>query len=228
MPAAAAAHAGRPAISYDHREFGRHVQAPGAGCRGLRHLYAVSGRHRRQLERRRRTHQRLCGRRDRRPEFLLLLYPGRPGLGPAASRTGAGPRPGQVRRRGLARAQGRHPVLGQRGDRRDPRRRRRTARLRQDHARRDRAPHAGTAAAARQGNDRALQRRAGLAVELPGRGDFADPFLRAGDGRGVAPDRAGQPPGAGHVRRRPRRHARPDHAGMPAGTGLRLLRAALQ
>lgn len=123
---------------------------------------------------------------------------------------------------------GRHPVLGQRGDRRDPRRRRRTARLRQDHARRDRAPHAGTAAAARQGNDRALQRRAGLAVELPGRGDFADPFLRAGDGRGVAPDRAGQPPGAGHVRRRPRRHARPDHAGMPAGTGLRLLRAALQ
>ena len=57
MPAAAAAHAGRPAISYDHREFGRHVQAPGAGCRGLRHLYAVSGRHRRQLERRRRTHQ---------------------------------------------------------------------------------------------------------------------------------------------------------------------------
>ena len=48
---------------------------------------------------------RLCGRRDRRPEFLLLLYPGRPGLGPAASRTGAGPRPGQVRRRGLARAQ---------------------------------------------------------------------------------------------------------------------------
>ena len=92
------------------------------------------------------------------------------------------------------RVRGRHPVLGQRGDRRDPRRRRRTARLRQDHARRDRAPHAGTAAAARQGNDRALQRRAGLAVELPGRGDFADPFLRAGDGRGVAPDRAGQPP----------------------------------
>ena len=226
MPAAAAAHAGRPAISYDHREFGRHVQAPGAGCRGLRHLYAVSGRHRRQLERRRRTHQMRPTRSSARISPASIPRK----TGPRACRKPdwRGPATGQVRRRGLARAQGRHPVLGQRGDRRDPRRRRRTARLRQDHARRDRAPHAGTAAAARQGNDRALQRRAGLAVELPGRGDFADPFLRAGDGRGVAPDRAGQPPGAGHVRRRPRRHARPDHAGMPAGTGLRLLRAALQ
>ena len=46
---------------------------------------------------------------------------------------------GPVRGRGLARAQGRHALLGQRRHRSDPRRRRQADRLRQDHARPDRA-----------------------------------------------------------------------------------------
>ena len=118
-------------------------------------IYMLSGRHRRQLERRRRTHQGYAADEIVGQNFSCFYTP--------EDRASGLPQAGlaRARDRGKFAAEGwrvrkrRHPVLGQRGDRRDPRRRRRTARLRQDHARRDRAPHAGTAAAARQGNDRA-------------------------------------------------------------------------
>ena len=83
--------------------------------------------------------QGLRGGGDRRPALLPLLHRGGPRRRGAAAGAGAGQDHGPVRGRGLARAQGRHPLLGQRGDRRHPRRGRRPGRLRQGDPRHHRA-----------------------------------------------------------------------------------------
>ena len=77
--------------------------------------------------------------RDHRPA-LLRFYPprtSRPASPGTSSRRAR--RDGPLRGRGLARAQGRHALLGERGHHRAARRRRAPARLRQGHARPDRA-----------------------------------------------------------------------------------------
>ena len=66
-----------------------------------------------------------------------------------------------LRGRGLAAAQGRHAVLGERGDHRAAQPRRRAGRVRQGDARSDRAPPAGTGAAAAR---EAPRRRSGCAT----------------------------------------------------------------
>ena len=77
--------------------------------------------HRQQLEHRGGAHQGLYQRGDRRPALQPLLHRG----GPQGRRSRAGrwacPRQRQVRGRGLARPQGRHALLGERGHQRDPR-----------------------------------------------------------------------------------------------------------
>ena len=88
--------------------------------------------------------QRLKGyrpRRDHRPALLALLHRGRPACRHAGAQRWRSRRAKGATRGGLARAQGRQPLLGQRRHRSDPRRRRRS-RLRQDHPRPDRAPRA--------------------------------------------------------------------------------------
>ena len=121
------------------------------GVRRLRHLHARSQRHRHQLERRRRAHQGLSRDGDRRPAFLALLHRGRPRGRHAGARPRDGRARGQVRGRGLARAQGRLALLGQRRHQSDPRRGRQPARLRQDHARHHRAARGGAGAGAGAG-----------------------------------------------------------------------------
>ncbi len=102
-----------------HRERGAR-QAPGRGHHGLRHLHARPARHRHRLARRRRADLRLPQRGGRRPACLAALYRRRSGCEPAAGGPpcGRGRRPVDVR--GLARAQGRRPVLGLRPDPADP------------------------------------------------------------------------------------------------------------
>ena len=93
---------------------GRPASAAGPRHCRLRHLHARPAGPRRHLERRGRAHQGLQGRGDHRPALLPLLPAGghRPGL--ARPRT-QGRRSGRpVRGRGLAVAEGRLPVLGQR------------------------------------------------------------------------------------------------------------------
>ena len=85
------------------------------------------------------AHQGLFARRDHRRAFQPLLHAG--GLRrrrAQARRSRQRARRGRYEAEGWRHAQGRHALLGQRGDRRDPRRQRRAARLRQDHARHDR------------------------------------------------------------------------------------------
>ena len=78
-------------------------------------------------------------RRDHRAAFLALLHRGGSRRRRARARAAHRAPRGQVRGRGLARAQGRHALLGERGGRRDPRPERRADRLRQDHPRHDRS-----------------------------------------------------------------------------------------
>ena len=82
---------------------------------GLRDLHARPDGQRRDLERGRRAHQGLRGRRDHRPALLAVL-PARRTSAPGKCETrarGRGAR-GPLRGRGLARPQGRHAVLGER------------------------------------------------------------------------------------------------------------------
>ena len=82
---------------------------------GLRHLHARPRRPHRQLERRRRTHQGLP--RGARSSASTSPCSTRRRTSPPANPTrelGTGGRRGPARGRGLARAQGRHPLLGQR------------------------------------------------------------------------------------------------------------------
>ena len=111
---------------------------------------------RQQLESRRRSASRATRRRDHRPAFLAASTPRRTARPAMPARAPATPpRARAVREGRLARPQGRHPVLGQRRHRRDPRRRRRADRLRQDHARHHRA--ARSAAALEQAREALFQ-----------------------------------------------------------------------
>ena len=117
-----------------------------------------------------------------------------------------------ARGRGLARAQGRHPVLGQRGGHRGVRRRRRPARLRQGHARHERAPAAGGAGALQPAHER-IPGHAGARAAQSAR---ADPQRRDHHAAGDAVQ-----PGAAQLPRRdrPPAHARDAAGGRPAGRG---------
>ena len=100
------------------------------------------------LELGRRAHPRLPRGRGARPERRPDLHRGGPRRRRAGARDPDRARDRPRRRRPLPPAQGRQPVLGQRRDDVDARRRRRGDRLRQDPARPDRgAPHAGGARA---------------------------------------------------------------------------------
>ncbi len=104
---------------------------------GLRHLHVGPGRAHHQLERRGGARQGLPGQRGDGATFLPFLLTRGRGLGKARK---ASPRRGGGRaRRGrrLARAQGRHPLLGGRGDQPHHRRRRKPDRIHQGHARSD-------------------------------------------------------------------------------------------
>ena len=80
-------------------------------------------------------------RRDPRPPFLgVLRRTRRSAPGKCETRAGGGGARRPVRGRGLARPQGRHEVLGERGHHRAARPERRAGRLRQGDARSDRAP----------------------------------------------------------------------------------------
>ncbi len=79
-------------------------------------------RQRRELEPRRAAHQGLPRRGDRRAALLAVLHAEDRAAGRAASGRSTTARDGQVRSRRLARAQGRQPVLGERGHRSDLRR----------------------------------------------------------------------------------------------------------
>ena len=170
----------------------RAVPPAGRGRDRLRDLHARPQRHRQQLERRRPAHQGLRAGRNRRPALLDLLHR----RGPQPRRAGAQPRHRRARRplrgRGVAAAQGRHPLLGQRRDRRHPRAVGPAGRFRQDHARHHRAPrgaararpHArGADALAEDRGDRQADRRRGARLQ-----QSAD--RRAGQPRSVAPLRA--------------------------------------
>ena len=106
---------------------GTAIDLPAARCQGvrrLRHLHARPDRARRELERRRRAHQGLHRRGDHRPALLASFYPPEDiAAGKPAWELRAGHRRGPTRGRGLARAQGRHPLLGQRRHHRALRRR---------------------------------------------------------------------------------------------------------
>ena len=83
----------------------------------LRDLHARPRRPRRDLERGRRAHQGLPRGRDHRPALLELFYPTRTRAPAAPGRRAADRRArGPLRGGGLARAQGRHALLGQRRD----------------------------------------------------------------------------------------------------------------
>ena len=113
---------------------------PRGGGGGLRHLPHRPERPDRQLEPRRAEAQGLRGRGGDRPALLPLLHRGGPPPRQARGGPGDRPPPRPLRGRGLARAQGRHPLLGARGARRRARPGRHRDRLRQDHPRHDRAP----------------------------------------------------------------------------------------
>ena len=107
------------------------------------------------LERRRAADQGLRAGRDHRPATSRVFYTPRGprrAASPARARRRA-PHDGRVRGRGLARAQGRHALLGERRHHRAARRRRRARRLREGHARPDRA-QARPRSALRQSEER--------------------------------------------------------------------------
>ena len=106
---------------------GAAVQGAGQRRRRLRDLHA---RHRglhRQLERRRRAHQGLLAQRGDRQALLDVLHAGGSREGRAAACADDRGDARQVRSRGLARAQGRQSLLGERRDRRDLQRERRAS-----------------------------------------------------------------------------------------------------
>ena len=86
--------------------------------------------------------------RDPRPPFLGVLRRRGGPLRQVRARAGGGRARGPVRGRGLARPQGRHEVLGERGHHRAAHRERRAGRLRQGDPRSDRAPPPGRGAPA--------------------------------------------------------------------------------
>ena len=128
----------------------------------------------RDLERRRRAHQGLRGRRGHRPALLDVLHARGAGHRLARRRAAARRRGRPLRGRGLARAQGRHALLGQRRHHAAARRRRRAARLLEGHARPDRAARARRAPAARA--------RRSLRLLVDGVQDYAI-FMLDPDGR---------------------------------------------
>ena len=96
------------------REAEGRFRHPGRGRRRLRHLHAGPAGHHDQLEHRRRAHQGLSPQRDRRPAFSRFYTDEDRAAGlPAEGARDRGAR-GQVRGGGLARAQGRHALLGER------------------------------------------------------------------------------------------------------------------
>ena len=107
--------------------------------RRLRHLHARFRRLRDKLECRSGADQGLSRRRDHRSALLALLHRRGPGQGPAGDHPGHGEDHGTVRDRGLARAQGRQPLLEQRHRPAGAGRAGPAGRLRQDHARHHRA-----------------------------------------------------------------------------------------
>ena len=139
-----------------------------------------------------------------------------------------------LRGRRLARPQGRHPVLGERGHRRHPRRARRAHRLRQDHPRHDREARGAAAAGgiaraavpvAEDGGARAAHGRAGARFQQPADGDprrhRACTAQHRQSGEGAADAR--RRPQLGAARRRPHQAvarlragaAAPDQADRP-------------
>ncbi len=126
-------------------------------------------RPRHQLERRRAAHQGLSAGGDHRPAFLARSTPRRTARARRAAHALDTALARRTLREGrLARAQGRHALLGPRHHRPDPRRRRRAHRLRQDHPRHHRAPRGaaaaredarGAAPVAEDGGDRPAHRR---------------------------------------------------------------------
>ena len=155
--------------------------------RRLRDLRARSGRQHRVLERRRRAHQGLRAARDHRQAVRECSSPrttARP-ASPAHILTQTRIQ-GAISGRGLARAQGRQPLLGVRGDHGAARRLRRAERVREDHARPDRT---------------AAQRRGGAAR---GGGARRPPPGGAGRARGAAFARSAGPDPAQHHRGRDR------------------------
>ena len=134
--------------------------------------------------------------RDRGRELRPLLRGSRPQGGAAGARPRDRRARGQVRGRGLARAQGRHPLLGPCRDRRHPRRPGRADRLRQDHARPHRAP---------QGRGGAAPQRRALPAAGRGRHRLRDLHARP-HGRGQQLERR-RPAHQGLPRRRDRRPA---------------------
>ena len=111
-----------------------------AGGRGLRDLHARPRRAGAHLERRRAADQGLRGRRHHRPAFFALLHAGGPCARLAGLRTARGARYRPFRGRRLARAQGRHALLGERRDQPVARSGRQADRLREAHPRPDAAP----------------------------------------------------------------------------------------
>ena len=99
----------------------------------LRHLHARSGGSCRHVEPRGRADQGVSGRRDHRPALLPLLPAGCRRAGLARTRTGRGGCGGPLRGRGLAAAEGRLTILGQRRHHGTPGRAGRAAGLLEDH-----------------------------------------------------------------------------------------------
>ena len=97
-------------------------------------LARPAGQHH-QLEFRRGADQGLYRRRSHRPAYFAILHAGRSRQGGADPGAGDRGERRQIRGRGLARAQGRHPVLGQRRHRPYQRPEGRGRRFCQDHAR---------------------------------------------------------------------------------------------
>ena len=127
------------------------VPAAGGRRHRLRDLHARSRGARRELESRRRSASRAMRARRSSASIFRSSTPRR--TGSAAFRRSAletAARDRKVRGRRLARAQGRHQLLGERRHQRDPGRGRRAARLRQDHARPHRAARRRRARCARR------------------------------------------------------------------------------
>ena len=137
---------------------------------GLRHLHARSDGRGVELESGRRADQGLSARRDRGRPLFALLYRGRSRGRRARQGLGHRDRDRQIRKRGLARAQERRALLGQRRHRRDPGGGRDAGGLCQGHARHDRAPQGPTGSrrgargpvpVAEDGGGRPIDRRRG-------------------------------------------------------------------
>ena len=144
-----------------------------------------------ELEQRRAPAERLRGVGDHRPAFLALLHRGGPRRRPAATRPGGGRARRPLRERGLARAQGRYALLGERGDRRHPRRQRHAAGVRQGHARHYRAAQCaagarggarGTVPLAEDGSARPLDRRHRARFQQSADGDPGQPRAACANG----------------------------------------------